>query len=104
MVRESSLENRLLWRLHRGVLRGRHHPSPRLEVLCEDARSRIQWWFNAIRERYHSTDEAELTEALEPISANILGRIYGETYASCMVHGKVPFEIVRLMRPFMGGV
>ena len=43
-------------------------------------------------------------EAFEQITANVLGRTYGEVYASCVIKGKVPAKLEAFMRPYMLGV
>lgn len=103
MLRASSLENRMMWLLYQGIASARFSSAP-FKAIGEDTEGRIQSIVNAIIERYHPTDMTELAGTLDQVSANTLGRIYGETYASCIVNGKIPSEIVRLMRPFMSGV
>ena len=46
----------------------------------------------------------ELIEALDQSVANILGRIYGEIYASCMIKGKISSQLEAFIKPYMGGV
>ena len=104
MVRTSSLSNRMTWLWYHTLFR-KVKPSRRgLETISQNARMRIQNAMEIITQRYRPTDQAEWMDALDQVSANVLGRIFGETYASCMVKGRIPSKMGRFMGPFMGGI
>lgn len=104
IVRTSSLSNRMTWLLYHTLFRKVKPSRGGLETISESARMRIQNAMDTITRRFRPTDQAEWIHALEQVSANVLGRIFGETYASCMVKGSIPSKMSRFMRPFMGGI
>jgi len=75
--------------------------SPKLRAVEQQAQEGIQHVLNLIKRDYQVTDEQEMTKILHQSAANILGRIYGETYASCVLGGKVSQQLERFFEPFL---
>jgi len=77
---------------------------PELAIIEQRAEEGIKHILNLIENEYKVTAGEELIEALDQSVANILGRIYGEAYASCMVQGKISSQLEAFIKPYMGGV
>lgn len=77
---------------------------PELTIIEQQAEDGIKHILNLIENEYQVTAGEELIEALDQSVVNILGRIYGETYASCMVKGKISSQLEAFIKPYMGGV
>mgnify|MGYP006282652495 FL=1 len=104
IIRGSSFVNRMrCMKYHRLTLK-KTHENTRFEMTARTVQDQISHSLVAIEKRYPPTDQAEWAVALDQIAANVVGRIFGETYASHMVRGKVPPQIHRFMHPFMQGV
>jgi len=78
-----------------------NYRSPKLRAVEQQAQKGIQHVLNLIKRDYQVTDEQEMTKILHQSAANILGRIYGETYASCVLGGKVSQQLERFFEPFL---
>ena len=78
--------------------------NPERRRIQQQAEEGVKHMLNAIRKTYNLTSEEELMEVFEQSAANILGRIYGETYASCMLRGKMSSQLDAFIRPYMKGV
>ncbi len=78
--------------------------SPQLTIVEQQAEEDIRHILNLIESEHKITVEDELMEVLDQSAANILGRIYGETYASCMVRDKISSQLEAFIRPYMCGV
>jgi len=104
IVGRYSLKNRVRWLLIDRLSRDRKHGSPELRKIEEQAKQDILSILELMKTNYNATSKAELLEALEQIVANLLGRIYGEVYASCMLNGKMSSELEDFIKPYRKGV
>lgn len=104
IVGRYSLKNRVRWLLIDRLSRDRKHGSPELRKIEEQAKQDILNILELMKTNYNATSKAELLEALEQIVANLLGRIYGEVYASCMLNGKMSSELEDFIKPYRKGV
>ncbi|MEA2014438.1 MAG: hypothetical protein U9N38_03930, partial [Thermodesulfobacteriota bacterium] len=75
-----------------------------LVMVEQQGKEYIRYFFETIRENYGVTAEEELVETLEQITANVLGRIYGEVYASRMLNNKMSPELEDFIEPFLKDV
>lgn len=104
-IRQSySMRNRVKYLFVGKSSRNSSLEPPELRMIEKEAEGRIKHILNLIENEYKVTDEKGLLEALDQSVANILGRIYGETYASCMVKGKISSQLEAFIKPYMGGV
>ena len=78
--------------------------SPELKMIEQQAKQGIQHVMVTIKKNYKVTLKEELLEVLDQITANLLGRIYGEVYASCMLNGKISSELEDFIKPYRKGV
>jgi len=104
IVGRYSLKNRVRWLLIDRLSRNRKHGSPELRRIEEQTKQDILNILELMKTNYNATSKAELFEALEQIVANLLGRIYGEVYASCMLNGKMSSELEDFIKPYRKGV
>ena len=104
IVGRYSLKNRVRWFLTDCLSSNRKHGSPELRRIEEQTKQDILNILELMKTNHNATSKAELLEALEQIVANLLGRIYGEVYASCIIGGKVSPKLEAFMRPYMHGV
>ena len=96
-----SLRNRVSYFLDDKFPRFSGHQSPELRVIEQHTENGIGHVLNLIEKEYKVTREEELIEALDQSAANILGRIYGEAYASCMLGGKISSQLEAFIKPYM---
>jgi hypothetical protein len=99
-----SLRNRAKCFLADKFSRHSRSETPELTKIEQQAEEGVRHVLNVITKTSNLTSDEELTEVLEQSAANILGRIYGETYASCMLRGKVSSQLEAFIRPYMRGV
>jgi glycosyltransferase involved in cell wall biosynthesis len=104
IVGRYSFKNRVRWFLTDCLSRNRKHGSPELRRIEEQTKQDILNILELMKTNHNATSKAEVLEALEQIVANLLGRIYGEVYASCIIGGKVSPKLEAFMRPYMQGV
>jgi hypothetical protein len=104
IVGRYSFKNRVRWFLTDCLSRNRKHGSPELRRIEEQTKQDILNILELMKTNYNATSKAELLEALEQIVANLLGRIYGEVYASHTLQGEVPSQLISFMMPFMKGI
>jgi hypothetical protein len=78
--------------------------SPELKMIEQQAKQDILNTLELMKTNYNATSKAELLKALEQIVANLLGRIYGEVYASCMLNGKMSSQLEDFIKPYRKGV
>lgn len=104
IVRKYSLKNRFKWLVmdclgneqkdvHRALCRIK-------EASGHDVVNLLKW----IQKNAGETSEESLIDILEQITALVLGRIYGEAYASHMIKGTVSSDMKAFMRPYVKGV
>ncbi len=83
----------------------RQEPMPEsVKKAAGNIESRIETLFHLIREKYHMKDEKKQMLLLDQIVANIMGRAYGEVYASRLLKDNISPALESLMRPFFHGV
>ncbi|MBW2049733.1 MAG: glycosyltransferase [Deltaproteobacteria bacterium] len=75
-----------------------------LNTLAQEVGTQIQQIVTHIREEYRVSGKTALMEVLDLAVANVLGRLYGEIYASRVAAGLGDPEIEAIMKPFMLGV
>lgn len=78
--------------------------APEVKRIMTQLEEEIRHLFLVLREEYPGTGEADYTEALEQIAATVLGRTFGETYASCVLNKAVSRELDHFMRPWLTGI
>ena len=71
---------------------------------AQQAHADIVYQMESIDKRYPPQDGGEWFQTLEQVSANILGRIFGEVYAACMLKGETPWRLENFIGPFLSGV
>jgi len=104
-IRQSySLRNRMKYFIVGKPSRKSNLKLPELTIIEQQAEEGIRHILNLIESEYKVTAEEELMEVLDQSVANILGRIYGEVYASCMVKGKISSQLEAFIKPYMGGI
>ena len=79
-------------------------PSSGAKRIAQQATADIAYQSELIENGYPPQDGDEWFQTLEQVAANILGRIYGEAYAGCMLKGPVSRQLEEFMRPFLSGV
>jgi hypothetical protein len=75
-----------------------------LRKLTGDIKTRIETLFHLIREKYGIREEEEQIFLLDQAVANVMGRAYGEVYASRLLKDNISSSFESLMRPFFHGV
>jgi glycosyltransferase involved in cell wall biosynthesis len=78
--------------------------SPGAGGMAQQANADIAYQLGLIEKGYPPQDGNEWFQTLEQVAANILGRIYGEVYAACMLKGPAPRRLENFIRPFLSGV
>jgi glycosyltransferase involved in cell wall biosynthesis len=81
-----------------------YRPTPEVKGIAQSLNADIAYQLKSIEEAYPPRDGKEWLETLEQVVANILGRIYGEVYAGCMLKGSVPQPLENFIKPFLSGV
>ncbi len=99
-----SLRNRMKYFIVNKFPRRSNLKVPELTIIQQQAEAGIRHILNLIENEYRVTAAEELIEVLDQGVANILGRIYGEIYASCMVNGKISSQLEAFIKPYMRGV
>lgn len=75
-----------------------------IKEIQNGTQGQIQWICDFIRNKYGLNTREALTGVLDQAIANILGRLYGEVYASCVLRGDVGRLMNSFMKGFMSGV
>jgi glycosyltransferase involved in cell wall biosynthesis len=104
IVERYSFKNRVRWFIADCLSRNRKHGSTELRRIEEQAKKDVLNILELMKTNYNATSKVELLKALEQIVANLLGRIYGEVYASCMLNGKISSELEDFIKPYRKGV
>jgi len=99
-----SLRNRVKYFIVDKFSRKSNLKLPELTIIEQQAEESIKYIMNLIENEYKVTAVEDLTEVLDQSVANILGRIYGEAYASCMLRGRMSSQLAAFIRPYMRGV
>ncbi|MCD6293684.1 MAG: glycosyltransferase family 2 protein [Deltaproteobacteria bacterium] len=88
-----------------GRIYRRQKPMPeRVKKLAGNMETGIGTLFHLIRGKYHMKDEKKQMLLLDQIVANVMGRAYGEVYASRLLKDNISPSLESLMRPFFHGV
>lgn len=104
-IRQSySLRNRMKYFIVDKFSRESNLILPELTTIEQQAEEGIRHILNLIENEYKVTADEELIGVLDQSVANLLGRIYGEAYASCMVKGNISSKLQAFIKPYMGGV
>lgn len=83
------------------------NPGPHTDAsirIEQQVKEGIRHIFSLIKENYWANSRAELLEALEEVTASVLGKLYGEVYASHMLKNKVSPGLEGLMKPYLSGI
>ncbi len=99
-----SLRNRMKSLLIDQLERYSSNQSDKLRMIQQQAEDGIRAVLKLIEKEYRVTVEEGLLEVLDQSAANILGRLYGETFASSMLRGKISLQLDAFMIPYMRGV
>ncbi len=103
IVKKYSFRNRVRFFLD-NFFKNSRPQSPELKMIEQQAKQGIQHVMVTIKKNYKVTLKEELLEVLDQITANVLGRIYGEVYASHTLQGEAPSQLISFMMPFMKGI
>ncbi len=76
----------------------------KLRMIGHQVEDSIRDVLKLIENGYRIKDEGEWLEVLDQIVANILGRMYGEAFASSMLRDKISLQLDAFMIPYMRGV
>ena len=93
----------------KGFLTGRffdrQKPMPEgVRKVALNLESQIEALFHLIQKKYHMKNEKEEVLLLDQVTANVVGRAYGEVYASRLLKGTISPFLESLVRPFFYGV
>ena len=78
--------------------------SDKLRIIEQQVEDGVKGVLRLIKNEYKITAEEEWIEVFDQIVANILGRMYGETFASSMLRDKISLQLDAFMIPYMRGV
>ena len=78
--------------------------SDKLKMIGHQVEDGIRDVLKSIEKEHRVTAEEGLLEVLDQIVANILGRMYGEAFASSMLRDKISLQLDAFMIPYMRGV
>jgi len=78
--------------------------SDKLEMIEHQVEDSIRDALKLIEKEHRVTAEEGLLEVLDQSAANILGRMYGEAFASSMLRDKISLQLDAFMIPYMRGV
>jgi len=104
IMKSYSFRNRMKYFIVNKFSRDSNLKLSKLTIIEQQAEEDIRHILNLIETEYKVTAEEGLIEVIDQSAANILGRIYGETYASCTVKGKISSQLETFIKPYMGGV
>lgn len=101
IVGKYSLENRVRWLFMDRLARGRKDVFCALNRMREESGHDIPNLLEWMKTNVGATSDDALIEALEQITANLLGRIYGEVYASHILKGAASPKLDAFMMPYL---
>lgn len=87
-----------------GMFGNRRNTSKGLDETIGETQTKIKVLFRTVKEKHHVCGRAERISLLEQVTANVVGRVYGEVYASHVLTGNLASSLESLMRPFFYGV
>jgi len=99
-----SLKNRIKYLLFDQWEKYLPNQSDKLRMIGQQVEDGIRDVLKLIEKEYRVTVAEGLIDVLDQSAANILGRLYGETYASSMLRGKISSQLDAFMIPYMRGV
>jgi hypothetical protein len=101
IVRKYSLINRVRWHWMERLSKDRADVPLALDSLREESGHDIPNLLEWMKTSGGATSGEALMEVLEQITALVLGRIYGEVYASHIVKGAVSYKLDAFMMPYL---
>ena len=104
IVEQYSWINRARWAFIDQLPNIRKHVSSEYKMIREQTYQNIVQTLEVIKTDANAKSADELMEALEHIIANLLGRLYGEVYASKILRGNASQKLSSFMRHFMQGI
>ncbi|MCG6879059.1 MAG: glycosyltransferase family 2 protein [Deltaproteobacteria bacterium] len=104
IVERYSFINRARWFLIDQPSNIRKHVSSEYEMIKEQTCQNIVHTLELIKTDAKVEIADKLMEALEHIIANLLGRMYGEVYASSIIRGNASQTLSSFMRHYMQGI
>ncbi len=104
VLKRYSVKNRAAMFVFHNFLRDSKPLCNRVEKIERQAGEDVRHSLSLIKENYPVRSEEELLGVLEQIAANVLGRIYGEVYASCMLAERRSPRLEDFIRPYLNGV
>jgi len=104
IVRKYSLLNRVRWYRMERLSKKREESGAALDRLREESGHDMAGLLEWMKNTGGATSGEDLTEVLEQITALVLGRIYGEVYASHVIAGTVSPRLDAFMRPYLARV
>ena len=99
-----SLRNRMKYLLIDQFGKYSLNQSAKLRMIEQQVEDGIRDVSSLIAKKYKVTVEEGLLEVIDLSAANVLGRVYGESYASRMLAGKISPQFETFIKPYMGGV
>jgi len=99
-----SLRNRVKYFIVDKFSRKSNLKLPELTIIQQQAEADIKYILNLIENENKVTAGEELIGVLDQSVASILGRIYGEVHASCMLKGKISSQLEAFIKAYMRGV
>jgi glycosyltransferase involved in cell wall biosynthesis len=75
-----------------------------LKTVAGNIETRIETLFHLVQEKYGIREHGELNLLLSQVIANVMGRVFGEVYASRLLKDDISPNLESLMRPFFQGV
>ena len=75
-----------------------------LKKVAGDIETRIETLFHLVQEKYGIREQGELNLLLSQVIANVMGRVFGEVYASRLLKENISPSLESLIRPFFQGV
>ena len=79
-------------------------PTSGLTGMKQQIENEIRSLFDFIRNRYPWAPAEAFSDALDRIAANVMGRTFGEVYASCMVKGRISHRLEAFMKSYRADV
>ena len=104
VMEKYSLTNRVRRFLINNLSKNSNLRSPQSRKIGQQINDEIKRVLEYIKRNYNVSVAEELLGVLELIAANVLGRIYGEVYASRMLSGETSSRFQAFMRPYMKGI
>jgi GT2 family glycosyltransferase len=104
IVRKYSVGNKARWYWMERPSKDREDVSVALDRLREESGHDMPGLLEWMKTRGCATSGEALMEVLDQITALVLGRIYGEVYASHLITGTASRRLDAFMKPYLAGV